>query len=136
MCDNPMKTALSSEWSILSALVLGFSSVLGADELDVWQWRNPVPSGESLYAAGFGANRFVVAGELGTVATSADGVEWITGNTGVTNTLNAVAFGSGWFVIVGDGGTILTSQDGVSWTARNPGTTNRLSGAAYGNGRV
>ncbi len=120
--------------SILSAVLLSSVSILGADDLDVWRWRNPVPTANSLFAAGFGANRFVVAGELGTAATSVDGLEWITANTGVTNTLNAVTFGSNLFVIVGDGGTILSSDNGLSWTARNSGTTNRLSGVAHGNG--
>src|SRR5262249_20359620 len=106
----------------------------GAVDLDVWQWRNPLPSGNSLFAVAFGGNTFVVAGELGAASRSADGLEWLTVNTGITNTRHGMAYGNGLFVMVGDGGSIATSPDGESWTARASGTANPLWSVAFGNG--
>lgn len=108
--------------------------VSGAAGLDAWEWRNPKPTGNALYAACFGANKFVVAGELGITAYSSDGLEWTTVKTSTTNGLYAITFGNALFVGVGAEGTIITSPDAVSWTARNSGTTSQLSGIAYGNG--
>src|SRR5687768_2050672 len=110
-------------WLSPLSLVLSSISLFGSD-LDAWQLRNPFPTPNSLFAAGYGANRFVVAGEYGIAATSLDGSNWTAVETGVTNNINGIIFGDNLFVGVGEKGTILTSPDGLKWTARDSGTTN------------
>lgn len=132
---NPklMKTSSAIKFSTLLVLLL-ISVVLGAD-LDHMEWRNPFPTGNSLFAVTFGASKFIAAGEFGIAATSPDGVNWTSmGGGGISNTIYALTFGGDLFVAVGDEGRIFTSADGVVWTARNSGTTNRLTGVTYGNG--
>jgi hypothetical protein len=74
-------------------------------------------------------------GDSGTILTSSNAVDWLAGNSGVTDRLGDIVFGNGLFVAVGNGGKILTSSDGSVWTARNSTTTKALQGIAYGRGR-
>ena len=116
--------------------LLFFPHISNSDPLDNWQWRNPLPQGNSLNGVTYGNGIFVVVGDLGTIFTSPDGVTWTQRSSGTTYNLNAVTYGNGIFVAVGE--TILTSPDGVAWTESNPGIHYSLpfvlNGVAYGNG--
>lgn len=66
-------------------------------------------------------------------AVTADGIEWISDQTGFAG-VDRITFGDGVFVAVGASGRIATTTDGVTWIDQTLGTTNR-SGVAYGGGR-
>lgn len=112
-----------------------------ADPLDTWNWRNPLPTGNTLRAVTYGANTFVAVGDHGTIVSSPDGMRWTQQPSGLTNALAGVAYGNGAFVVVGglnrgDNNTnvVLTSTNGQTWTLRNSGSTNLLLSIAFGNG--
>ena len=50
--------------------------VKAADPLDEWTWRNPLPTPEDFQAVTYARGTFVAAGNLGTVFTSTNGMEW------------------------------------------------------------
>jgi hypothetical protein len=83
---------------------------------------------------GYGNGQFVGVGDAGTIATSPDGTNWMSRESGTTNSLSGAAYGNGQYVAVGANGTIMSSVDAVAWTGRNSGTTNWLRGSTYGNG--
>lgn len=104
---------------------------LHADPLDQWSRRHPFPNWSGV---AFGANRFVVVGELGAVQTSSDGTNWTAQTSGTANTLTDLVFANNRFVAVGNNGTILTSPNGSDWSAATSGTANALAGVTYANG--
>lgn len=83
---------------------------------------------------------FVVAGTLGTLLTSADGLAW-TPQPAITwlstpsplPDLNAITYG-GTYVTVGSGGVILTSSDAVNWTQQTSVTPDLYAVASNGAG--
>jgi hypothetical protein len=99
-------------WVINLIVVSGF-----ADQLDSWQWRNPLPQARALSSITYGNGTFVAVGGSGTILTSTDGIDWIRQSTADPTSLFGVAFGNGNFVAVGFGGTILLSPDGRDWKA-------------------
>jgi hypothetical protein len=105
-----------------------------ANPLDNWNWRYPVPQGNSLYGVAFGAGQYVAVGHFGTIITSPDGVTWAERDSGTLATLNAVTFGNGLFIAVGDFGTILTSTDGTTWWPVSNPDFSTLSSVTWGNG--
>jgi hypothetical protein len=82
----------------------------------------------------YGNGLFVAVGQLGTVLTSPDGVNWSGQYSGQLSNLVSVVYGAAGFAAVGPGGTILTSPDGTNWTQQSSGTTNALESIAFGNG--
>ncbi len=132
--------------AMLGLLIL-LPQISGADPLDNWHWRNPVPTGNYLGAVTYGNGIFVAVGEGGTILTSPDGVTWTPRASEVTShpwpydfspfqvrsQLQAVTYGNGTFVVVGENGTILTSQDGMTWTKEVSGITCTLYGVTHGN---
>ena len=129
--------------SLSLSLLVGVAFVLnflpprasGADPLDVWQWRNPLPTGHPVRDATFADDVFVAVGDLGTILTSADGVDWTTRVSGVSNTLLGIGHGNGMFVVVGQQGTLLTSTDGAQWVSRSSGVAQHLNQVVQGNGQ-
>ncbi len=102
-----------------------------ADPLDTWYQR----ADRSAYGLGYGNGVFVAVGDAGAIATSADGLSWVSAASSNTNILYAVAPGQGTFVAVGAAGAILTSADnGASWTVRTSGLSANLRSIAFGNG--
>lgn len=79
-------------------------------------------------------DRFVAIGRQGELAESADGVTWISRNTGSQEWLRDISYGAGTYVVANDGDTLLTSPDLIEWTPRTTGNGGRLS-VEYGNGR-
>ena len=118
----------------LLLLVLAAGPVkAGVDALDTWQWRNPLPVGNTLSCVTFGNGTFVALGAGGTVLESPDGINWTNANTGPV-TFSNITCVSGTFVAVGANGKIATSPDGLAWTSQTSGVTTTLTGASYGNG--
>lgn len=118
-------------WLLIAMFLLCMSTPAWAD---TWQWRNPLPQGNSLIGVAYGNGTFVAVGSGGTILTSTDGSGWTKRISGTDNLLQAVTYNNGIFVVVGDHGTILTSPDGESWTNRESGTNNSVSGVTYGSG--
>ena len=119
----------------LLLLVLAAGSVEArADALDNWQWRNPLPQGNTLSSVTYGNGIFVALGEGGTILDSPDGVNWTSANSGPTTTFSSVAYLTGTFIAVGNDGAIQTSSNGLAWTTQTSGNTRNLSGVTYGNG--
>jgi hypothetical protein len=102
--------------------------------LDIWHSRNPLPQGNTLNGVTYGNGIFVAVGQLGTLMTSHDGLEWQISTSGVDNNLSAVAFGNGMFAAIGNNGIILLSSDGVNWTSGISGTDNDLYDVTFGTG--
>lgn len=60
-------------------------------------------------------DKFVAAGEGGTILNSEDGVSWIQVTSGTTKNLMYVTWDGSRYIASGDAGTILLSGDGVNW---------------------
>ena len=73
---------------------------------------------------------FVITGQDGLIATSADLENWTIKYSG-TSELTDSAYGNGTYVVVGYNGQVLTSTDGETWTQRNSGEDSILFGIAY-----
>ena len=104
-----------------------------ADTLDHWQWRNPLPQGNTLNAVAYGNNVFVAVGGNGTIITSPDGVTWTLRSSGTINDLYGITYNNNTFIAVGQAGAVVTSSDGIHWIVRTSGTVNDLKGITYGN---
>jgi hypothetical protein len=117
--------------ALLGVLLLAAGALrANADALDNWQWRNPLPEGNTLTSVAYGGGNYVAVGEGGTILVSPDGVNWSDENTG-TQSLTGVSYVNGEFLSLGASGAILSSTDGFSWTPESSGTSATLYGAAY-----
>ena len=116
-----------SLWLLIPGAAAG--GILGP--LDYWTQRHPYPSWND---AAYGANRFVLVGELGSIQSSSDGITWTSATTGTALTFNSVLFANGKFVVVGNLGAIRVSADGASWEVANSHGLTDLTSVAYGNG--
>ena len=132
--------------ALLSLVLFGITllpvGTAGADPLSQWQWKNPLPQGNSIRSVAYGANSFVAVGDTGTIVTSADGTLWNSHKpTGNTSDLKSVSYGKKKFIAVGSAGTIFSSADGSNWSDISAnfklptGTTVRpnLNAITYGN---
>lgn len=88
-----------------------------------------------------GGNIFVaVLRDTNVVATSTDGINWISRNLPSNTAWNSVAYGNGIFVAIANGNnnsSSATSIDGTTWTSRNlpsPGSSGAWFNIVYGNG--
>jgi len=126
--------------ALIFAGFLSCCSVVLADPLNNWHWRNPLPNGNpaigsnTLYGLCFTNGTFFGAGAWGTIATSTDGRYWTENPSATTNQLYDIINVNGQFVAVGNNGAIETSPDGTNWTLQSSTTANQLSSVAYGNG--
>jgi len=120
-----------------SLFVLGGFDCLAAAPFDTWEWRHPLPHGNSIRALAEGpvggTPTLVTVGVGGAIATQRGTSPWTLRSSGVGSTLNGAEFADGRFIVVGDSGTILSSTDGTTWTPRTSGTTARLTDVTYGN---
>jgi hypothetical protein len=110
-------------FGIVALMLSVLTDPAGADPLDNWHWRNPLPGGNYGGGVAYGNNTFVVMGAYGAILTSHDGINWTDHSLAdVQSGFGPVAYGGGTFVAVGgDGskgnnGTAVTSPDGVAWT--------------------
>ena len=139
--------------AILSLHPLPAAAAAG-QQLDIWTWRNPVPTANQLYGVTHGlingSTLWVVVGANSTVLTSSDyGSTWsLQAPPSPLATLNSVAYSpaggpsANHFVAVGSNNTngndvILFSPDGTNWTAATGlglDGYGGLFGVAYGGG--
>ena len=132
------------------AMLVSAIQICRPDPLDVWTWRNPLPTGETFHSIAYGNGLFAATMDNGQVIyASVDGINW-TPTYRDTNYFGFVCFGNGSFVAAGgyviiEGNqyvVIHSSPDGVHWTKQNvpvPPLDSRswflgLSCVAYGNG--
>jgi len=101
------------------------------DPLDQWTRQHPFPNWAGV---AFGANQFVIVGELGAIQSSTDGATWTAQTSGTANALAGIAFANGRFVVVGSGGKILSSTNGTQWSSSSSGAVTALAAVTYGNG--
>ena len=69
-----------------------------------------------IYCGAFGNGRFVIGGQNGFLAWSANGDKWEMADCVTEADILAIAFGGGVFAAVGDKGFMAVSADGISWT--------------------
>jgi pimeloyl-ACP methyl ester carboxylesterase len=109
----------------------------GADPLDTWTWRNPLPTGNGLRSVFYANGRFLAGGDRGTILISPDGINWSSSNSGTNLSIYGYAYGGNQFVAVGGGGLILTSADSTNWITRDCGISDYFkdfTSVTYGNG--
>jgi hypothetical protein len=135
--NQPMIAKNSFKWlsALFVSLLFSTSTLVQADILDNWHWRNPSPFPDTMHSVTFGAGEFVAVGDGGVVHASSDGTNWDAGRRPVLFTLNKVIYANGEFIAVGNSGSIIISTNGVDWTVQNSGVANDLYAVAYGNGR-
>jgi photosystem II stability/assembly factor-like uncharacterized protein len=73
---------------------------------------------------------FVIVGNMGTIRTSQDGINWTQRSSGTAQVLRGICRGIDTFYAVGYGGIMLRSSSGVTWTRVPTGTTQNLRGVA------
>ncbi|MEJ0073184.1 MAG: hypothetical protein WDN27_03860 [Candidatus Saccharibacteria bacterium] len=104
-------------------------------------WSSRTTPSDAWNAVAYGNGLFVAVaagGSNGRIATSPDGINWVSRAAPGSSAWERVAYGNGLFVAVADGGTnrVMTSSDGVNWTIR-PTTvadSNTWWGLTYGSG--
>ena len=77
---------------------------------------------------------YVSIGELGSIFTSSNLINWTRRTSGVDVKLVGISYGKGQFVVTGDKGTILTSSNGINWTKQDSTTDSYLIRSRYANG--
>lgn len=97
-------------------------------------WPRPQRTAAILNGVAYGKNSFVAVGNVGSILTSSNGIDWIEADSGTFTSLLDVTYADGIFVAVGEQGTMLSSSDGKEWHRRYSGTTMELSRIAYGRG--
>jgi hypothetical protein len=101
-------------------------------------WTKSVSLGQTLNNIIFANSLFMVVGNTGYIATSADAITWVVRTSGTTNTLNDVQYLQSVFYAVGQNRTVLSSANGTTWSTVNVsvGTaTDFLYQIAYGGGK-
>ncbi len=129
---------------ILLLALLTEATCLATDPLDQWEWRNPLPNGNTFNAVTYADGKFVAVGYGGAVAVSTNALTWAeraippAGSPDTAYDLYGIANGGGRFVAVGNAGAtgaILTSADGLNWTLQScPGGVYALYAVTYGGG--
>jgi hypothetical protein len=98
---------------------------------------NSIFGASSIRDIAYGGNRFVLVGESGTIAYSADGAGWASA-PGISifgrSHINAVIYARERFIAVGNDGKMAYSSDGINWTAvpNNTFNTSGICAIAYG----
>ncbi|MBA4149841.1 MAG: hypothetical protein H0X66_17135 [Verrucomicrobia bacterium] len=113
-------------------VAIGSTIVVSANGLS---WGNRGPNENIVLKVHWSTNwyspKFVAVG-YGSIATSSDGIGWLSQDSGTSAYLNGITGNSSLLVAVGNSGTILTSQTGLTWTQRSSGTSLRLEAVAWG----
>jgi len=109
--------------------ITGSLTAWGADTLDQWQWRNPLPyHGYVLHRVIYANGSFLAVGEDGVTLGSTDGTNWTFNCLTPPDSFSGVVYSGGLYVAVGsrsapdqvgDRPVILTSTDGLSWTSQD-----------------
>ena len=134
-----MKTFVSPLGRIATTLLLFITVAFAsraADTLDIWRWRNPLPSGNGRGRVDYLNGQFVVLSGTA-VTTSSDGTNWMVRYIPIDGYLDQITYGNGRYVAVGsgpNGGLTASSSDLVTWTTSTPGTPYPLNAVAFGEG--
>jgi hypothetical protein len=145
--DRPMSVAYGNGAFVLSGA--GFSPTNSAmlvyrsvDNGVTWTKALSTPAQVWLNGIDFVNNLFVIAGDLDTILTSPDGLNWTYRSSGVIATEHMdVAFGAGNYVSVGDKrdatdvGEITVSSDSITWSRLFAFSFDQLRSVAFGAGR-
>jgi len=84
----------------------------------------------SLYSDG---NQLITTGDVGSLATSSDGIAWVVRTAGTTSPIYGSSYGNGLYVNTA-GSLIITSTNSIIWTTRNARYGNTTGfGSLYGN---
>jgi len=67
----------------------------------IWQWRSPLPPGNTLEAIIYADGRFLAVGYNSAMMTSTNGVSWNGLNSDTNFELTSLVVGNGIFVAVG-----------------------------------
>ncbi len=86
--------------TISFVLAFGATCAALADGLQNWQWRNPLPHGNTLEAVSYADGRFLAVGYNGAMMTSTNGVHWTARQSGTRNPFWGATYGNGIFVAV------------------------------------
>jgi hypothetical protein len=108
-----------------------------ADTLDLWQWRNPLPSGNTRGRIAHLNGQYIVLTSGPGLLISTDGTNWTARTLPFDGSISQLAYGNGRYVVVGSeqsGGLIASSSDLVSWARYDVGTPYALSGVGFGGG--
>ena len=108
----------------LTVLFVLVQACPGANLVNPWHLRLPLPTDQILVSVVYGGGRFVAVGGAGASLMSTDGQNWARSTLGLTNDLAAISYGDTGFVASGEanGGAdwspmIATSSDGMTWNA-------------------
>ena len=92
----------------------GDSVLISNDGISWKQQRAPI-SGMLLSSIAYGSGTFVAVGDVGTVLTSTNSMDWCKRTLGTCAYLKQVTFENGTFVAVNAHGQKARSVDGVTW---------------------
>jgi len=105
-----------------------------------WEWRNPLPQGNTLLAVHtYNDDIRVAVGDLGTILRTSNGGEtWAMKSSGTSRVLRAVSYADEQTILaVGDSGTILRSSNGGDeWSMMTSGVTTTLRGVSFFNATI
>lgn len=122
---------------IVALLAVALHQAAMADTVDVWQWRNPLPNGNSFFNVQFLNGIFIGYGSTSELVLSSDGTNWTDLSIPFNGTISQMAYGNGHYIIAGtsqSGMPIASSPDLVNWTSAKLGTNNLVTSIAFGNG--
>jgi len=149
---SPAKSFRAPRWSYYTGFWDGLYYVVGGGsgvtlegfQTEVLGPLHWVSQAESLRSWLWEVNRvgdlYLAVGDLGTIQTSSDGVNWeveLVPPSATNTVLLGVGGRPGLIVAAGSQGTLLTSSNGVAWTAVHPpAVANDLQGIAVRGGEI
>ena len=118
------KTVPSNSWQnivygnnvylICGAGTKGVTAINYSTDLTTWSAVTGLPGGYWIYGITYSNNKFIAVGEVGTIATSTDGISWTYTNKGSSDLYGVVYGGSTW-VIIGNNVIYYSTDNGSTW---------------------
>ncbi|MFO1500624.1 MAG: hypothetical protein U1G07_19950 [Verrucomicrobiota bacterium] len=130
---GPYTLVLSNAYGVARSAP-AFLQVLPRRFADDWDWQYPLPQGNDLLAATYGAGRSILGGKNGTLVVSSDGEHWSSFGNESLGHIQKLGFAEGRFVALSDQRGIFSSDNGMDWVERYPETRGQFTGLACGNG--
>jgi hypothetical protein len=119
--------------AVVTCFALGCWNV-SADQLDTWFRRNPIPTGERLWAVGGGRGLALAFPFTGGMLVSRDNKIWFELDIASERRVDAVTVGDPGFVAVTRDGDTLFSTNGTYWVPTIAPAGSGLSTVMWGNG--
>jgi hypothetical protein len=124
---GPVSLLMDLLWTGELYVAVGNTVIMTSPDGIAWTRRDqntpaPWPNSASLNAVAWSGSLFVTVGYSGDLLTSADGLTWAPGSSGVGAALNDLLWDGNQFVVVGSAGTIRTSPDATTWTSQTSST--------------